>query len=199
MTSCYMKTEASMKICKFSTETKDYLSCFYSILDSMVQNMDSIELCDSISHNFIAQMIPHHQAAIEMANNLLNHSCWLPLRRIATNIISSQTKSIDSMCDSLDCCDEPINSQCDQDLYNRHFHNIMHTMSCEMDTARSTNNINANFIRQMIPHHLGGIRMSENALHYDICPELVPILHSIIVSQRRGIQEMQHLLRCISC
>ena len=126
MTSCYMKTEASMKICKFSTETKDYLSCFYSILDSMVQNMESIELCDSISHNFIAQMIPHHQAAIEMANNLLNHSCWLPLRRIATNIISSQTKSIDSMCDSLDCCDEPINSQCDQDLYNRHFHNIMH-------------------------------------------------------------------------
>ena len=50
---------------------------------------------------------------------------------------------------------------------------------------------------QMIPHHEGAVRMPENALHYPICGELVPILQAIITSQKRGIREMEQLLRCI--
>ena len=40
--------------------------------------------------------------------------------------------------------------------------------------------------------------MSENALHYTLCPELEPILKAILSSQSRGIREMQRLLRGIS-
>lgn len=49
----------------------------------------------------------------------------------------------------------------------------------------------------MIPHHMGAIRMSENALRFPICPELIPILTAIISSQKRGVQEMEKLLQCI--
>ena len=74
---------------------------------------------------------------------------------------------------------------------------MTHTMFHEMDTACSDNNINANFIREMIPHHEGAVKMCENALRFCICPGLGPILEAIISSQTKGIQEMRRLLSCI--
>lgn len=60
-----------------------------------------------------------------------------------------------------------------------------------MNTACSTDNISDNFMREMIPHHQGAIAMSLNALRYCICPELVPILNTIITSQEKGVKEMK--------
>ena len=67
----------------------------------------------------------------------------------------------------------------------------------DMRNACYTNDINANFIREMIPHHRGAIQMSRNALQFPICQELKPIIQSIIVSQQNGIREMECLLKCI--
>ena len=72
-------------------------------------------------------------------------------------------------------------------------------MFYEMRSARTDNNLNANFIREMIPHHRGAVRMSENALKHCLCPELVPILEAIIASQKKGIRQMQQLLRQMRC
>ena len=47
----------------------------------------------------------------------------------------------------------------------------------------------------MIPHHRGAVRMSENALRFPLCPELVPLLDAIIVSQKEGIRKMQCLMK----
>lgn len=68
-----------------------------------------------------------------------------------------------------------------------------------MENAVSTNNINANFMREMIPHHRGAIEMSKNALQYDICAGLRPILNAIITSQQKGIVQMQQLLKYMNC
>lgn len=56
---------------QFSDVTKQYLCCFYEILDNMIEEMTNAKLTNSISHNFIVQMIPHHQAAIKMSQNIL--------------------------------------------------------------------------------------------------------------------------------
>lgn len=54
-------------------------------------------------------------------------------------------------------------------------------------------------MREMIPHHRGAVRMSENALRFCLCPELVPLLNEIIVSQKKGIKEMECLLKKLDC
>lgn len=46
-------------------------------------------------------------------------------------------------------------------------------------------------------YHRGAIEMSQNALRYPICPELVPILDAIISSQQEGIRKMERLLCCM--
>ena len=79
---------------RLSDVTKRYLIRFYDILDEMVDNMTCAELNDSVSHNFIVQMISHHQAAIQMSENILQYTTNLPLQTIAQNIIATQTQSI---------------------------------------------------------------------------------------------------------
>lgn len=182
--------------CSFQNDTKDYLTRFYEILDEMIQGMEDACLTDSISQNFIVQMIPHHRAAIQMSENVLKYTSCAPLREIASGIITTQTQGILDMRDALGRCRTLTNSCQDIRLYRRELQNIMHTMFTEMDTACSTNNISDNFMREMIPHHRGAVRMSENALRYCICQELVPILNNIISSQEKGIEEMEKLLSC---
>lgn len=182
--------------CMLSNVTKDYLERFYDILSEMIKGMTTAELTDSISHNFIVQMIPHHRAAIEMSQNILKYTTLIPLQNIAVNIINEQTKSIENMKNVLDKCSMLTDSKRDIELYNQNFKSITHTMFHEMAGAFTTNNINADFMREMIPHHMGAIKMSENALSFDICPELKPILDAIITSQREGVKQMEYLL-CI--
>lgn len=187
------------KSCRLSNVTKNYLSAFNRILDEMIQRMTEAEQSDSISHNFIVQMIPHHRAAIEMSENILKYTTNISLQDIASDIVSEQTKSIENMEKILNCCSE--RKDCEQDLclYQRRTEQIMQTMFFQMGCARSTNEINCDFIREMIPHHMGAVEMSNNALQYDICPELKPILEAIITSQERGIMQMRKLLRCLGC
>ena len=181
-----------------SEVTRIYLCRFEDILEEMIADMTEAKLTGSLSHNFIVQMIPHHEAAIEMSKNILQYTTFIPLQNIAQGIIEEQTQSIADMKNALSQCDVQTNSPCDLRLYQECVQQIMQAMFSRMRTAASTNQINANFMREMIPHHMGAIRMSENALRYSVCPKLVPILKAIITSQERGIREMKRLLQCMS-
>lgn len=186
------------KKCDLSNVTENYLTEFRKILYTMINDMTNVEITDSISHDFILQMIPHHRAAIQMSQNILRYTTNICLQNIASNIISEQTKSIEDMQNIQSKCKMKSNSRQDVFLYNKNFDRITEIMFSQMSDAHTTNNINTNFIREMIPHHEGAIRMSNNALNFDICDELKPILHSIIISQTSGVRQMHRLLRCIN-
>lgn len=180
-----------------SIVTCKYLTQFNTILDEMIEQMNTAKLTKSISHNFIVQMIPHHRAAIEMSRNILNYTTLIPLQNIAINIIKEQTESIKNMNDILSRCSVLCNTENEICIYQNHYCPIVQVMFRDMKQACTTNNINANFMHEMIPHHIGAIQLSENALQFNICPELRPILQSIINSQKMGVQKMEFLLQCI--
>jgi len=46
----------------------------------------------------------------------------------------------------------------------------------------------------MIPHHIGAVSMARNALRFDFCTELIPIINEIIRSQSLSVQAMRTLL-----
>lgn len=183
----------------FDENTEEYLNKFYCILNKMIREMTQAELNDSISHNFIVQMIPHHRAAIEMSENILKYTSNSTLQDIANQIIDEQTQSIENM-ENIKCeCDEFKNSRQRLLFYQQTMDNIMNTMFSRMRCARATNRVNCNFMWEMIPHHRGAVEMARTTLKYSICPQLVPILNAIIKSQLRGIRQMQNLLRTLGC
>lgn len=182
------------KQCMLSDVTKDYLCTYNEILDNMIDGMKCVEMTDSISHNFIAQMLPHHRAAIKMSENILKYTTNLAVQKIARCIIEEQEESIEAL-ESIECfCSEKENTRADLCLYERKNEQILNNMFACMKNACYTNSVNCNFLREMIPHHRGAVEMSENALCYCTCCELVPVLKSIIANQKRGINQMTQLL-----
>lgn len=184
---------------RLSNVTKDYLARFECILNEMIQGMTSAELSGSISYNFMVQMIPHHRAAIEMSRNILRFTTNIPLQEIALQIIKEQTKSIENMQAILCSCSTLENSRQDLCRYQCRMNQIMQTMFLKMQNARVSNEVNCSFMWEMIPHHQGAVAMSETTLQFCICPELRPILEAIISSQKRGIEQMEKLLKCLRC
>lgn len=188
-----------MNMCRLSNNTRNYVERYQCILEEMIQEMTSAELTDSISANFIVQMIPHHRAAIEMSKNLLCYTTDIPLQDIACHIVSSQEESIRNMTQALPACRMCTDSPRALNFYARANRRILSEMFREMKSAYTDNSIDCNFMREMIPHHRGAVRMAENALRFSLCPELVPLLDSIIVSQKEGIRKMQCLLQERGC
>lgn len=173
---------------------KKYIETFNCILRNMITGMMCVSPSDSISHDFILQMIPHHRAAIQMSKNILKYTDDSKIQKISLNIISEQTKSIANMQKVLHRCNCYKNSGDEVLKYQIKFQNIATEMYYKMSHAKITDCINYNFLTEMIPHHEGAILMSENTLDYDICPELKPILEAIIISQCNGVKEMEILL-----
>lgn len=74
-------------------------------LTSMQHSMDSMTLAlegktgDEFDKEFLAQMILHHEGAVEMANQVLATSKRPELIQLANEIISAQTKEIKLMTD----------------------------------------------------------------------------------------------------
>lgn len=62
--------------------------------DKMMQNMNAPEYTGDADKDFVAQMIPHHQGAIEMAQVELKYGKDPELKRLAHNIIKAQNDEI---------------------------------------------------------------------------------------------------------
>ncbi len=173
-----------------------YRRRYEAILNEMIGKMENACLTDSLSHNFIVRMIPHHEAAIEMSRNILCYTTFEPLKKIAEGIISAQTQSIAQMKKSLPECERHCNTEQERYRYECEYRRITQTMFREMREACTNANLDASFMREMIPHHVGAIRMSRSLLRCPICEGLVPILEAIIASQEKGVCEMRKLLEC---
>ncbi len=172
-----------------------YLERFDEILWTMKNKMLCVRIQENITKYFIECMIPHHQAAIFMCENLLQYTNFLPLIKICNNIIKTQTEGIKQMRDIYSTTKGYDNSIQDIKLYFEKYYEIVRVMVQGMKNSSRSMNINFDFITQMIPHHEGAISMCENLLEYNIDPRLRLVAIDIIEEQRHGIDEMETLLK----
>lgn len=176
-----------------SFEVERYLSRFQQILDNMSYQMTSVSMTNNITKNFIRTMIPHHQAAIYMCQNLLQYTTYQPLIKIAYDIISTQTKGIKEMQEILRTTVDYSNTTRDVNRYLDRYYEITYYMIQRMQNSLQSSNINLNFVSEMIPHHEGAIAMCRNLLQYPIDPRLRRIANSIIEEQSRGVQQLKQI------
>ena len=174
---------------------KKYLNRFDQILNQMAEKMLSQNITNSITINFIECMVPHHQAAIYMSENLLEYTTYQPLQDIAKNIIEMQTTGIKQMEDILRTTYGFHNNTQDVNHYMEKYLEITKNMIERMKNAPRCININLNFTDEMIPHHEGAIAMCENLLQYRIDPRLKLVADSIIKEQSKGVEQLKEVRR----
>lgn len=158
-----------------------YLNRFDQILSEMSEKMLHTELTNySITIDFIRCMIPHHQAAIYMSENLLMYTRYQPLIEIANGIIAMQTKGIEEMKEILRTTSVYMSMERDINTYLTKYFEITNNMIEKMKNSPRCVNINLDFVNEMIPHHEGAIQMCNNLLQYYIDPRLRNVANTII-------------------
>lgn len=75
---------------------------YQAAMDKMHSEMMAMQYTGNADADFVRAMIPHHQAAIDMAKVLLDHGKDPELRKLAQNIIAAQEKEIAEMENWLD-------------------------------------------------------------------------------------------------
>ena len=133
---------------------------------------------------FIEQMIPHHEEAIETAGEVLERGGTTPgMVTLAENIIASQTEEVALMKESYEAWyGQPYQPTGEYEPMMREL--------ADYDGAT----LDRVFLHDMTMHHMGAIMMARSLqpyLEHDVMRELT---QTIIVNQSREIETMQRLL-----
>jgi uncharacterized protein (DUF305 family) len=134
---------------------------------------------------YLAEMIPHHEEAIETANILLRVSGRQAMRDFAGTIIETQTAEVVQMKAWLAAWYPGRDTAV-------HYEPMMRDLS-----ALSGDGLDQTFLEDMIPHHMMAVMMSQQLLNARLVvhPEVAPFAASIRDTQRREIQMMAAWLR----
>lgn len=184
--------------CQRNQKVMKYLIRFDQIVDQMADKMLSVKFTNHITLNFIECMIPHHQAAIYMSENLLENTNYQPLQEIAKNMIKKQEAGIEQMREIARTTTSRFsNSPQDVKCYMEKYLEITKDMIDRMKNRPKYMNISLNFMNEMIPHHEGAMAMCKNLLPYYIDSRLKNVAESIIQEQSKGVSELEEIRRAL--
>lgn len=138
---------------------------------------------------FIEQMIPHHQDAISMAEVALTRADHPEIKRLARDIIETQSAEIDRM------------RTWYREWYDRSVPDSggsfgmmgggMMGGAADIEDLKSADEFDKAFIEAMVPHHRMGVMMSQMAGSATNRPELRDLTDSIIEGQSAEIRRMR--------
>ena len=169
------------------------------ILDLMHGAMMKTTFVESkdVEKDFLANMIPHHQGAIDSSKELLKHTKNETLKQIANNIIKAQEAEIKEFSDILNKKDYKQTKISDKD-YEKFVTDekaIMHRMMSSMHSVKPSSDIDKDFLKAMIEHHQGAVDVSKQILEYSKDEKVREIASRIIKDQEKEIKDFQELLQ----
>ena len=161
----------------------------------MNHNMDVGPADANYDLRFIDSMIPHHQGALVMAQEVLQKSKRPELIKLAKGMIAEQNKEIAQM------------QQWRKQWYPKAsatpimWHAAMNhemamtaahkqSMMMSMSLGKADAGFDRRFLDAMIPHHQGAVTMGQDLLKKSKRPEMQKLAQNIIKSQQAEIAQM---------
>lgn len=144
---------------------------------------------------FVADMVPHHEGAVVMAEVAQQRAENPELRALANEIIVAQEKEISEMeaiREDLPEADGDTEHSMGKD-HMGHMGMNAGGMGMDMDPAElaDVRFFDIAFIDMMIPHHEGAIEMADQLLDEGESPQLLAMAKAIIASQTAEIEQMR--------
>ena len=140
---------------------------------------------NGVDRAFVAEMVPHHESAVQMATIAQKRGGHDEIKTLAGDIIESQNAEIQTM--------NGLARQFDEAGIEKGSLGVpMHEMGMDMDSAmlETAKPFDRAFIDMMIPHHQGAIRMARAELAKGVSPEANKLAEAIIDAQTKEIDEM---------
>ncbi len=157
-------------------------------MNGMMGDMDHSMMMVASEREFLAEMIPHHQEAVDTAKLVLERGGSIPeMVTLAENIIASQEAEIAMM--KTWYAEWYGEAYVPSDTYEPMMRDIAGLQGAVMDRV---------FLEDMIPHHMGAIMMAESVVPYIEHEEVRTLAEAITTTQRAEIMLMRSLLAKLS-
>lgn len=149
-------------------------------------NMATSQVMDhmwaSTEEEFIANMIPHHQEAVDTASIIVAKTENAELKKIATDIVSAQKTEI-----------ALLNSWM-KTWYPNSTLKVGYMQMMRDISKLSGHDLDDVFMEDMIKHHEWAVHMAEEVLEVSQRPEIVKMANDIIRTQNAEIAKFKELL-----
>ena len=139
---------------------------------------------------FVAEMIPHHQAAIDMGALAPSRAEHSELKALAAAIASAQASEIALM--------KKVGKENSWDPNAKMQHSgsdgmSKHEMGMDMDVSKlkTAKPFDKAFIEMMVPHHEGAITMAKHEISRGSDSQIRDLADRIIASQTKEIKQMK--------
>jgi len=156
---------------------------------------------NAVDRAFVAEMIPHHKLAVQMAQMAQMQGNHPQLKTLATNIVATQNREISQMSGLATQIGAKLDNQAASGQMQ--MGGLMSTnaqtlgipmnkmgMSMNMTQLASAKPFDREFIDMMTPHHQGAITMAGPEIAKGANPKLKALARSIVSDQTREIGQM---------
>ncbi|MDQ3724222.1 MAG: DUF305 domain-containing protein [Actinomycetota bacterium] len=144
---------------------------------------------NSIDRAFVAEMIPHHESAVEMAKIAQRRGSSEFVMQLADDIVRTQNAEISTM----RAADRRLRSA-GVAKGSLGVPEHMTGMDADTSTLRTAKPFDRAFIRMMLPHHEGAIPMAKAEIAKGGDAALKKLAQEIITAQQREISMMRKQL-----
>jgi uncharacterized protein (DUF305 family) len=145
---------------------------------------------------FLDAMIPHHQGAVEMAQEVLSKSQRPEMKKLAQDIIAAQNREIEQMKQWRKAWypkadNKPMAWHAQMGHMMAMSPEQMQAMMMKGDLGAADAQFDLRFINAMMPHHEGALVMAKDVLNKSKRPEMKQLAQEILTSQQKEIDQMK--------
>jgi uncharacterized protein (DUF305 family) len=176
-----------------------YLKRYEAIMKTMKTEMEQAPKTGDPALNYLYQMIPHHEAAVQMAQNLLQYGTNQRIKQIAQKTIKEQTDEIAKMKELIEKIKRnPQVNEAQEAAYMNEFRQAYNAMVDAMDKVKPMGNVDKDFLQEMMPHHDGAISISRAILKYTNNQEVKSMAQNTIKKQTADRKVINKLMSQIN-
>ena len=166
-------------------------SPYMKIMNDMMTRMDAQAKTQDPDHDYASQMVLHHEAAIQMAEEELRTGSNQEMKTTAQDIITKQRTEIGQF-NAFTSGHQPMQPLVPQ--FNTVQKTNMDKMMAASDARQLTARPDYDFAQLMVDHHQAAIDNSEALLQYGRTTTTRALAQAIIADQRREIAAQQNWL-----
>lgn len=143
---------------------------------------------------FAQGMLGHHIGAVDMAEIQLKYGSDTEMRQLAQNVIDTQKVEIEQMQNWLAANPDTTEPTPETEAMQKAYADGMNEMHGEMMAATAETDPDKAFVRGMLSHHIGAVKMANVELQYGKNAEMRELAQDIIDAQQSEIEQMQNWL-----
>ena len=169
------------------------------MMKKMMNDMNAVKMTGDFDLDFATMMIPHHQSAVDMAEQYIPKAKDEKIKGIAQNIINAQKKEIEEL-RTMIAAHKPAEKKEEHSAAGHgaeghsELMDAMNKMMEEMKSMKMTGNVDKDFVTMMIPHHKSAVDMAENQISHGKNVQMKQFAQKVIDDQSKEINEFQSWL-----